>query len=57
MWFLQLGNSVFTTRLWVVTQFFANVVFLSPTTCDDCGRHHIMVCRVKLAQPWYDRVK
>lgn len=51
MWFLQLGNSVFTTRLWVVTQFFANVVFLSPTTCDDCGRHHIMVCRVKLAQP------
>lgn len=46
---LQLGNSIFTTRYWLITPVAVTCLFLNPYPCNNCQQRHVMAIRVPLA--------
>ena len=43
---LQIGNSLLTTRVWLLTPQAFTVLFMSWDVCSGCNEHHMLACRV-----------
>lgn len=43
--FWQIGNSIMTTRLWIVTPGQIVGFFLSAVVCEGCREYHVMVVK------------